>query len=176
MRTKADKGRGFDFYCIFADVHYGWPLMEIHIRQRRTASRGWWRDLLSWAFTHRLQAGLFYRYHSTLGCVLSGSLTNNLWDCWCQIFTGRMPFLSSNRRPASESESEWEWVRKAASASEWDFFSHSHLVRKFLKILSIYSVSRFWLVCTKNWPYNWRNRRIPLFSWLIAMQLHSYRY
>ena len=42
--------------------------------------------------------------------------------------------------------SEWEWVRKAASASEWDFFSHSHLVRKFLKILCIYIVSRFWLV------------------------------
>jgi len=19
-------------------------------------------------------------------------------------------------------------------------------------------VSRFWLVCTKNWPHNWRNR------------------
>jgi len=31
-------------------------------------------------------------------------------------------------------------------------------VRKFLKILSIYIVSRFWLVCTKNWPHNWRNR------------------
>ena len=30
------------------------------------------------------------------------------------------------------------------------FFSHSHSVRKFLKILSIYIVSRFWLVCTKN--------------------------
>jgi len=35
-------------------------------------------------------------------------------------------------------------VRKAASASEI-FFSHCHSVRKFLKILSIYIVSRFWL-------------------------------
>ena len=66
----------------------------------------------------------------------------------------------------SEKSSEYEWVRF--------FFSLSLSEKFFLKILSIYRVSRFWLVCTKNWPHNWRNRRIPLFSWLIAMQLHSY--
>ena len=33
-------------------------------------------------------------------------------------------------RPASESESDWEWVRKAASASEWDFFFSLSLSEK----------------------------------------------
>ena len=71
--------------------------------------------------------------------------------------------ITLNAKTSSLKSSECEWVR---------FFSHSHSVRKFLKILNIYTVTRFWLVCTKNWLHNWRNRRIPLFSWLIAMQLH----
>ena len=73
---------------------------------------------------------------------------------FCSTTTAGSWFQSPTVLVANELRSPDEDAPISLNLNRWFTLDLQVRVRKFLKILSIYIVSRFWLVCTNNCPHN----------------------